>query len=573
MSDFLVHEYRKERSGLPSISANIYVKDPLVASERPNLGLREVAIKGEACIGPGPTTSRIAVVDYNADLDTLFRGAELKRDETAFKLRLPKHRLDDFHFHQINVWAVAHLTLELLEGPDVFGRSIPWAFPGGRLVILPHAGYWENAFYDRSSGSLQFFYFENAATGKPVYTCLSHDIVSHELGHAVLDGLKPYYNEVTSAQTAGFHEYFGDSIALTMALSHRPVLQEVVRMGNGDLSSADVIHNIAAEFGQGLNAEYGSLADAYLRNANNEDRMSDIEGEMEEHKISSVPTGAYYELLQLIYEKMMEKKDRTKGNHRYAALYSAAKVTRGMMLRALDYCPPVDLQYEDYAAAVICADMATYPVDSSGFRQLAREVFERRELGAKLPRPDEDLPIRNDQLRDLDIEQIAASHTDAYHFLDRNRSMFLIPAEANFNVINLYRTQKTGAYDYRVPPEIVIEFVWKEELELTERRFGPLRGSFFPLWCGGTAVFSREGNLLHYTVKRNVQERRKQLGDYVAFLVGQGYLTVDDGEQGIGASSSRGSKVVATLRHGRVESSRCAAMRHVHRPSEEHAHG
>ena len=50
------------------------------------------------------------------------------------------------------------------------------------------------AFYERESHSLQFFHFPsksptNALT--TVYTSLSHDIVSHECGHAILDGIAP----------------------------------------------------------------------------------------------------------------------------------------------------------------------------------------------------------------------------------------------------------------------------------------------------------------------------------------------------------------------------------------------
>ena len=39
------------------------------------------------------------------------------------------------------------------------GRTIPWAFEGNRLIVVPHAGYGENAYYDRTSKSFQFYYF------------------------------------------------------------------------------------------------------------------------------------------------------------------------------------------------------------------------------------------------------------------------------------------------------------------------------------------------------------------------------------------------------------------------------
>ena len=35
-----------------------------------------------------------------------------------------------------------------------------------------------------------------------------------------------------------------------------------------------------------------------------------------------------------------------------------------------------------------------------------------------------------------------------------------------------------------------------------EEDFGPLNDTFVKLWCGGTLVFSREGNVLHYAMKK-----------------------------------------------------------------------
>ncbi len=573
MRTFTVYDER--RRVIPTVNAKIFLKDPLVATQPGGVGIETVKIDGEACLGTGPTSSRVVIVDYNGELDTLFDGATLNSKGSAFNLGRKKDPVENFHFHQVHVWAVIHKTLELLEASDVLGRQIPWAFPGGRLLVLPHAGYWENAYYDRSTGGLHFFYFEGVTTGKPVYTCLSHDIVAHELGHAVLDGLKPYYNEVTSAQTAGFHEYFGDAIALTAALNHRRIAVQVAGVGTGDLSTNNMISNIAAEFGHGLETEYGSLADSYLRNANNSWTMSDLAGEQEEHELSKVPTGAYYDLLREVYEQLIAKKNRKKGNDRVASLMTAAGVTRRMMLRALDYCPPIDLQYDDYAQAVIRADRVAFPIDSSGYRAIAVAIFTKRELAAELDAPDQELAIRNDQLRGLDIDILAASITDAYRFLDRNRAVFDIPEVANFNVINLYRTKKTSANDYRVPQEIVIEFVWQEEIKLTSTDFGPLRGTFFPIWCGGTVVFSREGNLLHYVLKRNTKGRRDELKKYVSSLIEKGYLSLDTGERGIGATSGRGAKIVASMHDGRVRLSRNSAMRHFHFDggTEGHHHG
>ena len=84
---------------------------------------------------------------------------------------------------------VAFLTRKWQRELDYALRKNLWAFEGNRLIVLPHAGYGENAYYDRASKSLQFYYFNGPGT--TVYTCLSSDIVNHEFGHAVLDGVRP----------------------------------------------------------------------------------------------------------------------------------------------------------------------------------------------------------------------------------------------------------------------------------------------------------------------------------------------------------------------------------------------
>lgn len=557
---------RPASRSLPPIRAKIFPQDPLVADANPNLGLTEVKLSGEACLGVGPTSSRVAVVDYNADLDQVLEPARFRADGKGFVVgrRSP---VNNVKFHQVNVWAVITRTLDLLEGERMFGRRIPWAFEGGRLLVLPHAGYWENAFYDRATGALHFFYFEGH-DGQPVYTCLSHDIVTHELGHAVLDGLKPYYNEVSSPATAGFHEYFGDAVAMTMALATREIVVEVAGRGTGDLSERNLIANIAAQFGQALSPEhYGSLADAYLRSGLNDVTMDQLAGVYEEHRYSEVLTGAYYDLLRACYENLFEEEEKRgtemHGGTRVRLLMRAAALVARLALRALDYCPPVDIDFADYARAVIRSDQIAYPLDPMGYREIATRVFLERKIIATA---DDLLPehqVSNNELRNLDVGKIGASATDAYDFVDANREILRVPPEANFKVTNVYRTRKVSADGYRPPQEIIVEFVWSEPVRLRDPRLGELRDAAAQLWCGGTLVFNRDGNLLHYVLKEDTPERRETLSEYVAHLKSQRRISLDDGERGMGARGQGANAVSGTLAGGRLELSRTAAFRHL----------
>ena len=498
------------------VRVKILPKDPLVARRDGLWPVEEDLEFAKGTVGSGPTGPRAVVVDYNADLDVRFAPAQILKDANGFRgiARLSNSRiLDDFRFHQVNVWAIVERTLGLIEDDYALARPIPWASGLGRLILLPHAGYQENAFYDRGTGALHFFYFEGP-DGKPVYTCLSHDIVAHELGHAVLDGLKPYYNEVTSPETAGFHEYFGDAMAIMAALSTREIALLVTRGGPTLLPPKNVVSAIASEFGAAL---YGN--EGYLRGAWKKRTMGQLRGTFEEHDWSEVLTGVYYDLLQWLYREHRKrivkekKKPDTGGQSAYysmVALNRAATVTASVMFRGLDYCPPVDLRYQDYARAVLRADEVAYPVDDFKLRATLSRLFWER--GIKPPPSDESQSAHiNDVLRGQDISAIAGTSAGAYRFLDAHRKDFGIPFDANFSIASVYNTKKLSKSGYRPPREQIIEFVWSEDVRLDGQRFGALAGTILPLYCGGTVVFDSNGNFLHLSVVAADDERKRQL--------------------------------------------------------------
>ena len=119
-------------------------------------------------MGDGPTSSRVAVVDFNFDSQRLVEPVAWDgnvgwfREPAAAHAWLPVlpenpkvitgsllNRLSENpYYHQVNVWAVVQRVLEFYEEPWALGRPVPWGFDGNRLIVVPHAGYGENAFYD-----------------------------------------------------------------------------------------------------------------------------------------------------------------------------------------------------------------------------------------------------------------------------------------------------------------------------------------------------------------------------------------------------------------------------------------
>jgi hypothetical protein len=509
----------------------IFVQDPLVAEkhrEEGILGIEEIDMDWEPGLANGPTSARVAVVDYNVEKDILADPVAWNEEEKRFMV---PDEPDAYQFHQVNVWAIVQNTLAFFEDPYVMGRPIPWGFDGNRLIVVPHAGVKKNAFYDRRSKSLQFYFFGEEE--HPVYTCLSHDIVAHETGHAILDGIRPYYYEICSVQTAAFHEFIADLTAILSALRNNSVRHAVAEISEGDIWNGNVITDLAEQFAQeDVARTYGDSQRYYLRSAYNEVTMEGIEGKWVPHDCSLVLTGAMFEILARITKLLMDEHGRSERD----ALWRATQHLNRMAFRALDFCPPVDIQFLDYARAVIRANELAYPRDTLGYKEILREVFEGRGLTELDPLP----PLLSVNLTwKYDITSIAGSRTAAYHFLNDNRGYLDIPQHQDIEVADTYYTDKVVGANRKLPREIVLEYVWREDVVLEGDSFGRFQGEMIPFLCGGTLVFDERGNILYWCKKGGTQtgefveegeRRREALLDYVAKLIRVGVIGLSEGE-------------------------------------------
>jgi len=136
------------------------------------------------------------------------------------------------------------------------------------LKVLPAAGADLNAFYDR--GSLKFYYYNH--NGKNTYFSDSADIVTHELGHAILDAIRPDFWSVQSLEVWSFHEAFSDIVAVFNIMSYEVALEKVLEQtkinGKFDLLISNSASRLAEEVGiliRSVTDDPSHLADA-LRN-------------------------------------------------------------------------------------------------------------------------------------------------------------------------------------------------------------------------------------------------------------------------------------------------------------------
>jgi len=500
-SQYLASSAEKEL-GL-QIPFDVYLQDPLVSEEDPRYGFDEdFHVRWEPGIADGPTSARFAVVDYIADPEAILPMARWDADDECFRdpegEKLDKKNTEPMQFHQVNVWAVLQRALAFFEEGQGLGRPIPFGFEGNRLIVVPHAGYGQNAFYDRKSKSLQFYYFDR--DGERVYTCLSTDIINHEFGHAVLDGIRPHLIESTLVETAAFHEFLGDLTAILIILRNNHFRSWLVETTEGDMAAATHLSSIAEQFGRTVTGE------PYLRTAQNDLEMSDVVDEDGPHRVSEVLTGAMFDILLAFSKHYIEDRGQTPRR----AFWNSIQRMQRMAIQPLDLLPPVDVTFKDYALAVLRAEEISNPTDPHGYCDMMLDAFVERGI---LDRSDkEDLREARyvyDRLRlDVfhDVEDISRSRSGAYRFLDDNRDKLFIPADRDVLVADLYDARKLGRQARRLPRQVILEYLWREEVKLEGERFGEYDGSWTAMLCGGTLVFDQNGTLLSWFRKPGTQE-------------------------------------------------------------------
>jgi hypothetical protein len=232
-----------------------------------------------------------------------------------------------------HTFAVIRETLSMYERAHG-GTEIPWAWnTSGNtdpVTAYPRAGVTANAFYSRSQKALKFFYFTPSGASGMIYTCRSLDIVSHETGHAILDGLKPGWLGFNNPpQTGGLHESFGDLSALFLALAQLDQVEALVAMTKANLHAKNFLAALAEQFGTAFGSSIG------LRNADNDLKLSQVGNEV--HAISQVFTGGIYDVLADIFA--FERGQQWKTKDLAQVLLEVAQHLRNLLIAAIVKSP------------------------------------------------------------------------------------------------------------------------------------------------------------------------------------------------------------------------------------------
>jgi hypothetical protein len=355
---------------------------------------------------PGPVGAVLEVLDDEpVDLDAhavvLQQGVAPSPSDARFRAQM--------------VYAVCSTTYAAFR--QALGRQVAWGFAREtsgaasgtasgetsgaasgdslRLRVRPSGGSLANAYYDKARGELRFGVYPagDAVRGRnvpggTVYTCLSHDIVVHEMAHALLDGLRAHFTYPSNPDVLAFHEAFADLVAVFQRCTYADVVRAAIARVNGDLARRSFLTEIATQFG-----ETTGLASALRSTVPDAARRYGTPGLHEPHQLGQLLVAAVFDAFVTVVRKKTRRYVRlatggastiADGALSDALLELLADETRqiasqflSVCIRAIDYCPPVDVSFGEFLRAVITADYDLVPDDRWGYREAWIDGFTR----------------------------------------------------------------------------------------------------------------------------------------------------------------------------------------------------
>jgi hypothetical protein len=483
----------------------------------------------------------------------------------------------DPRFHQQMVYAVCSNVVAAFR--VALGREPGWGFrrtvDAGRLRLRPHAFRGVNAYYDKDGGALCFGYERapdlkgaiRVLPGEYVFSCLSHDVIAHELTHAVLDGLRSNFSIPSGPDVAAFHEAIADLVAIFQRLSYRELVRGAIVRARGAPEQAAPLVELARQMG------YASGCHGALREAIEAGTPRRYDETLEAHALGAVLVAAVFEAFLVVYRRKTARYLRlaTGGTGVLPegelpsdlADILADKVSelasqfQALVIRAIDYCPPVDIRFGEFLRALVTADRDLVPDDPWAYREALIDAFLRRGIQprdvsnlsepALLWRPpmmdhppltklsfgalrfegDPACPAGATELmRQASVlgEYVARPEVASEFGLVPQGAAGFAPGGIGLPSVMSIRTARRIGPDGQIVFDLVAEVVQACRVQSDD-------GAVFPVYGGSTVILGPEG-IIRYVISKSPlgAGRIGRRAQFLASAEGQRYWTVEGGE-------------------------------------------
>jgi hypothetical protein len=262
----------------------------------------------------------------------------------------------------------------------ILDAGIKWEV-GNTLPVSLDDGVDLNAFYTRGDSQEKpgLHFFHDTVSGRTFFSGESPDVCCHEMGHAVLDAIRPQLFDAQTIEAAAFHESFGDMSAILSALQVASFRQEVINETGGTLNRASRLSRLAEQLGAAIRVQHPDAVDPdCLRNAVNSFFYRDPQTlppsapanalSSEPHSFSRVFTAAFLDALAGIFKLQ----SGPTADDLQETTVDAARLLVGGILTA-----PVVPDYYSAVAAHMIATSQTAPFDGK-YKDILKSCFVRR---------------------------------------------------------------------------------------------------------------------------------------------------------------------------------------------------
>lgn len=360
---------------------------------------------------PGPSGDLIEVIDHDPASGCFYEPVDLEHPALLTEDGLAPSEADP-RFHQQMVYAVAMTTIERFEqalGRRVLlsGRDEPGPSSSSfvrKFRLYPHALRAPNAHYDPKRKAILFGYHSIPAHFSPqniypdgvVFTCLSQQAIAGEMARALVAEMFPAFAIVDSRDMLALLLALADIIALLQHFSTPGVLRHVFALPGAGRLTGLLLGQLATKLagastgGGALRDGIGAHDDESTRRLRAPDATAYVRAQEATKRGATIVAAIFDAYISIVEGRtrgiLRSYTDEPDGAERGALpqeivealedeAAGAAHRLLGICLRALDYCPPVDVNAGDFLRALITADNQAMPQDTIGYRAAIVDAF------------------------------------------------------------------------------------------------------------------------------------------------------------------------------------------------------
>lgn len=249
-----------------------------------------------------------------------------------------------------------------------------WQGSRKKLPLLQDAGEDLNAFYDRDT----FSFFHQAVGSTTFFSGASTDVVAHEVGHGLLDSVRPDFFDVNFLEVGAFHEAFGDCMAMLTAIGDLQTRQKLLATAP-DLRRRNFVESTAEDLSRGIGLAFPGHNAAEPRHAFNSFKFQ-IPSTLpsnggpgalinEVHSFGMVFTGCFWDLIANLFAAQAQ--------HTEATLLSAARLAGELLIAGAKAAVVTPRFLQSVGRAMTLADGALH---AGANRVAIRDAFGRHNI-------------------------------------------------------------------------------------------------------------------------------------------------------------------------------------------------